>query len=109
MTSAVPSTGSPLPARDAAIERDYAEHRTAVLAMLRADYPRLADPEELYQEAWAELLVLERRGEVVRNRRALLKKIAWRRAADAARRHRPEAIDPASPVLAAVADSDPLP
>jgi RNA polymerase sigma factor (sigma-70 family) len=105
----MPSTGSPLSARDVVIERDYAEHRTAVLAMLRAGFPRLADPEELYQEAWAELLVLEGRGEVVRNRRALLKKIAWRRAADAAKRHRPETIDPTSAVLAAVADDDPLP
>jgi RNA polymerase sigma factor (sigma-70 family) len=107
--SVMPSAGSPLSARDAAIERDYAEHRTAVLAMLRADFPRLPDHEELYQEARAELLALEGRGEVVRNRRALLKKIAWRRAADAAKRHRPEAIDPASPVLATVADDDPLP
>lgn len=108
LISAMSSTGSPLPAHDA-IERNYAEYRTAVLAMLRADYPRLADAEELYQEAWAELLVLEGRGEVVRNRRALLKKIAWRRAADAAKRHRPETIDPTSPVLAAVADDEPLP
>jgi RNA polymerase sigma factor (sigma-70 family) len=106
----MPST-SPRPSvrRDAEIERDYAEHRTAILAMLRADFPRLGDPEELYQEAWAELLALERRGEMVRNRRALLKKIAWRRAADAAKRHRPETIDPVSPVLAAVADDEPLP
>lgn len=109
LISAMPSTSSPLAARDIVIERDYAEHRPAVLAMLRADYPRLADLEELYQEAWAELLALEGRGEVVHNRRALLKKIAWRRAADAAKRHRPEAIDPASPVLATVADDDPLP
>jgi RNA polymerase sigma factor (sigma-70 family) len=109
LISAVPSASPHFSARDAGIERAYADHRSAVLAMLRADYPRLADPEELYQEAWAELLALERRGEAVRNRRALLKKIAWRRAADTTKRYRPEAIDPSSPVLGAVADGDLLP
>lgn len=91
------------------LEREFEQHREAVLAMLRTAFPRLADLEELYQEAWTELLVLERRGEVVRNRRGLLKTIARRRAADAVKRRRPEAIDPASPVLAEVADGDPLP
>ncbi|MCW2996113.1 MAG: hypothetical protein JWQ18_3608 [Conexibacter sp.] len=104
-----PSIGPHLSSRDTEIERDYAEHRAAVMAMLRSDFPRQADPEELYQEAWSELLALEARGETVRNRRALLKKIAWRRAADAAKRHRPETIDPASAVLAGLTDNDPLP
>ena len=60
------------------VEREYRAHRDAVLAMLAVQFPRLVDPEELYQEAWAELLELELRGELVRNRRALLKTIAWR-------------------------------
>src|ERR1700755_1008754 len=88
---AMPSRSPHPSARDAEIERDYANHRGAVLAMLGADFPRLRDAEELYNEAWAELLELEARGETVRHRRALLKKIAWRRAADAAKRRRPEA------------------
>lgn len=49
-------------ARDVDIEQDYAEHRGAVLAMLRAEFPRLRDAEELYQEAWAELLDRLHRG-----------------------------------------------
>lgn len=66
----MPLTDSHLSARDAEIERDYAEHRAVVLGMLGADFPRLRDPEEIYHEAWAELLTIERRGEVVQHRRA---------------------------------------
>jgi RNA polymerase sigma factor (sigma-70 family) len=102
----MPSTGSHSAARDAEIERDYAEHRTGVLGMLRADFPRLRDPEEIYQEAWAELLALEARGETVQHRRALLKKIAWRRAADAAKRRRPETLDPSSAALTGARDAE---
>jgi RNA polymerase sigma factor (sigma-70 family) len=96
-------------ARDVDIEQDYAEHRGAVLAMLRADFPRLRDAEELYQEAWAELLDLESRGETVRHRRALLKKIAWRRAADTVKRCRPDTVDPSSAAMTAATDEEPLP
>jgi RNA polymerase sigma factor (sigma-70 family) len=93
-----------------AIEREYREHREAVLGMLGAQFPRLGDPEELYQEAWAELLALERRGERVRHRRALLKTIAWRRAADAVKqRRRVVAVDPAGLVLENAADQCALP
>jgi RNA polymerase sigma factor (sigma-70 family) len=77
--------------------------------MLGADFPRLRDPEEIYHEAWAELLTIERRGEVVQHRRALLKKIAWRRAADATKRQRPDALDPSSPALVAATDDQALP
>ena len=89
------------PADDArTFEREYREHRDAVLGMLGAQFPRLADPEELYQDAWAELLELERSGERVRHHRALLKTIAWRRAADTAKqRRRVVAVDPAGLVL----------
>lgn len=87
-------------------EREFREHRDAVLAMLGAQFPRLADPEEIYQDAWAELLELERSGERVRHHRALLKTIAWRRAADTAKqRRRVVAVDPAGLVLENVADA----
>ncbi|MET0603455.1 MAG: sigma-70 family RNA polymerase sigma factor [Baekduia sp.] len=109
LTVDMPSTDSTPPVRDAGIERDYAEHRAAVLGMLGADFPRLRDPEEIYHEAWAELLTIERRGEVVQHRRALLKKIAWRRAADATKRRRPDALDPSSPALVAATDDQALP
>jgi RNA polymerase sigma factor (sigma-70 family) len=109
LTVDMPSTDSTPPVRNAGIERDYAEHRAAVLGMLGADFPRLRDLEEIYQEAWAELLTIERRGEVVEHRRALLKKIAWRRAADATKRRRPDAIDPFSPALTAATDEQALP
>lgn len=73
--------------------------------MLRADFPRLLDPEELYHEAWAELLDTRRRTKrPVENHRALLKKIAWRRATDLSRKHKPDYLDPASVVLATAAD-----
>jgi RNA polymerase sigma factor (sigma-70 family) len=109
LTVDMPSTDSKPLVRDAEIERDYAEHRAPVLGMLGADFPRLRDAEEIYQEAWAELLTIERRGEVVEHRRALLKKIAWRRAADATKRRRPDAIDPFSPALTAATDDQVLP
>jgi RNA polymerase sigma factor (sigma-70 family) len=105
----VPSTSPHPSARDAEIERDYADHRSSVLAMLRADFPRLRDAEEFYNEAWAELLELEARGETVRHRRALLKKIAWRRAADATKRRRPETMDPSSAAMVAATDDELLP
>lgn len=105
----MPSTGSSPAARDAEIERDYAELRAAVLGMLGADFPRLRDRDEIYHEAWAELLAIEARGETVQHRRALLKKIAWRRAADATKRRRPDALDPSSPALIAATDDELLP
>jgi DNA-directed RNA polymerase specialized sigma24 family protein len=85
----------------AGIEQDYREHRKAVLSMLRVDFPRLRDPEELYQEAWTELLELRARSdEPINNVRALLKRIAWRRATDQHRKHKPDYLDPSSLVLA---------
>jgi RNA polymerase sigma factor (sigma-70 family) len=108
LTVSMPSSGSHA-ARDADIERDYSEHRGAVLAMLRAEFPRLRDPEELYQEAWAELLAKEAAGETVHHRRGLLRTIAWRRAADTVKRKRPDAIDPTSPAFEAATDDQPLP
>ena len=76
------------------------------MAMLTVDFPRLRDREEIYQEAWTELLELRERtdDEPIRHVRALLKQIAWRRAADESRRRRADLVDPTGPVLAAVSD-----
>src|SRR4051812_39054715 len=95
--------------RKVAIERDYEVCRTPVCSMVRGHFPRLDDPEEIYHEAWAELLAMEARGEVIRNRLSLLKKVAWRRAADAIRDQRADAVDPASPELVHNADASPTP
>ena len=79
------------PAESRDLEREYVAHRPAVLAMLRSDYRSLSDHEELYQEAWAAILELRARGVEIDNLRALLKKIAWRRARDRVRKHTPDA------------------
>jgi RNA polymerase sigma factor (sigma-70 family) len=97
------------PSEAAEFERAYREHRDPVLAMLRADFHGIADAEDVYQEAWAELLELYARGERVRNARALLKTIAWRRARDRLRKMRPDALDPMSAAFERVADSAPPP
>lgn len=74
--------------------------------MLGAQFPRLPDPEEIYQDAWVELLELERSGERVRHHRALLKTIAWRRAADTAKvRRRVVTVDPAGLLLENTTDT----
>lgn len=89
------------------VEREYLDHRNAVLAMLRSDYRSLPDHEELYQEAWTAILELRARGVEIDNVRALLKKIAWRRARDRVRKHTPEALDPDSYLFAIQADDGP--
>jgi RNA polymerase sigma factor (sigma-70 family) len=91
------------------VEREYVEHREPVLAMLRSEFPRLDDREELYQEAWAELLERRARGGETTSVRGLLKTIAWRRARDRIRKKRPEAVDPASPLVALAPDPEDLP
>jgi len=87
------------PAEVAELEREYVAHRSAVLGMLRSQFHALQDPEELYQDAWAELLELIQRGGQPRSTRALLKTIARRRATDRLRRVRAETVDPGSAVL----------
>ena len=89
------------------LEREYVAHRAAVLAMLRADYRSLPDHEELYQEAWAAVLELRARGIPIDNLRALLKKIAWRRARDRVRKLTPETLDPDSYLFGIQADDAP--
>jgi RNA polymerase sigma factor (sigma-70 family) len=91
------------------IEREYVAHRGAVMAMLRSDFGGLPDLEELYQDAWTELLELRSRGETPKSVRGLLKTIAWRRARDRLRKMKPETLDPTSPVLTLEADTEPLP
>jgi len=87
------------PAEVAELEREYVAYRSAVLGMLRSQFHALQDPEELYQEAWAELLELIQRGGRPRSTRALLKTIAQRRATDRLRRARAETVDPRSAIL----------
>jgi RNA polymerase sigma factor (sigma-70 family) len=96
-------------ARDAEIKRDYEALRRPLRAMVQTDFPWLRDFDGLYQEAWTELLELEARGEVVQNRKALLKKIAWRRALDSARDRKVVAVDPAGPLIVDTPDDAPTP
>jgi len=100
------STVQPPPRQSRELEDEYRAHRDAVLAMLRAAFGTLVDPEEVYQEAWAETLALRARGKRVENLRGLLKTIAWRRARDRLRRPRPEPIDPSRAALASEPDPD---
>src|SRR5439155_17992480 len=62
-------------------------------------FPRLTDPEELYQDAWAELLERRGRGDQIKSVRGLIRTIAWRRARDRIRDRHDHSVDPASPVL----------
>ena len=77
--------------------------------MLRSRFGATVDREEIYQEAWAELLELQADGYEIEDRRKLLRTIAWRRARDRMRDWRPEPMDPASRVLALHGDPAPLP
>ena len=67
--------------------------------MLRTEFAGLDDHEDLYQEAWVEALEKLEEGTEVRNLRALLRLIAWRRARDRLRRVTPIPEDPASWVI----------
>ncbi|MES1171217.1 MAG: sigma-70 family RNA polymerase sigma factor, partial [Actinomycetota bacterium] len=51
----------------------------------------------------------EARGQTTLSRRALLKKIAWRRAADVVKRRRPDPVDPLSAAITAATDEGLLP
>jgi RNA polymerase sigma factor (sigma-70 family) len=96
-------------AHEAAIERDYEALRRPLRAMVQTDFPWFRDFDALYQEAWTELLELEARGEVVQNRKALLKKIAWRRALDCSRHRRLVSVDPNGPLMTETPDDAPTP
>src|SRR3954447_12304024 len=97
------------PAESREAEREYVEHRPAVLGMLRTEFGNLVEPEELYQEAWAEALELRARGDRIDNLRGLLITIAWRRARDRARNFKPDLVEPHSPVLRYQLDPGPSP
>ena len=97
------------PSELAELEREYVAHRASVLAMLRSDFRGLDDAEELYHDAWEELLEMRTRGERPRHVRGLLKTIAWRRARDRIRDNHSSAVDPAGPILGLQADSAPSP
>jgi RNA polymerase sigma factor (sigma-70 family) len=86
-------------------ERQYREFWPAVRGLLRRRYAGLSDHEELYQEAWTELLEYEASGQEVRDVRALLKTIAERRARDRLRNHRPVVVDPGSATFTQTPDA----
>lgn len=92
-----------------ALEREFVAHREAVLGMLRVQFSGVGDHEDLYQEAWAEAIERQARGEVINNFRALLKVIAWRRACDLYRKRVPVPTEAAQELLEQVADPEPLP
>src|SRR4051812_37030321 len=98
---------SPGESRD--LEGGDLEHRRAVLGMLHTEFGGLPDHEELYQEAWTEALELRARGERVDNVRGLLLTIAWRRARDRLRNHKPELVEPDSGTLTFQLDPGPSP
>ena len=95
--------------KGASVEQDYVAHRRSVLAMLRADFGGVPDHEELYQEAWTEALELMARGETIGNLGGLLRTIAWRRARDRLRKHKPETLDPSSPTMLRQESADAAP
>lgn len=80
-----------------------------VLGMLRGEFGGLPDHEELYQEAWAEVLSLRAQGKPINNLPALLRTVAWRRARDRLRNQGATAVDPTGTVLAGLADPAPEP
>jgi RNA polymerase sigma factor (sigma-70 family) len=90
------------------LEREYRLHRQPVFAMLNSEFPGLVlEHDEIYQEAWTELLEISARGDPIRHVRGLLKTLAARRAADLVRRQRPEAIDPDELLLSEEFDTAP--
>lgn len=105
----MPAVPVALPPGQTDRERQYREFWPAVRALLRTRYSGLDDHEELYQEAWTELLEYEASGNVVRDTRALLKTIAERRARDRLRNYRPVVADPESATFLRTIDEAPSP
>jgi RNA polymerase sigma factor (sigma-70 family) len=62
------------------VEQDYARLRTEIMGMLSTAFAQVPDHEEIYQEAWAELLELRAAGKPIGDQRMMLRTIAWRRA-----------------------------
>lgn len=91
------------------IEQEYRAHRDAVMAMLRTDFRGVGEREELYQEAWPGVLERQAAGEDIRNLRALLKLVAWRRARDVLRNRSAAPTDPSGWLLESQRDPGPAP
>lgn len=92
-----------------ATEREYVAHRSMVMAMLATEFGFLRDHDELYQEAWTEVLELQARGHDVSNLGGLLRTIVWRRARDRARGLPPAPVDPSDELFSYEMDTDALP
>ncbi|MCW3050646.1 MAG: sigma-70 family polymerase sigma factor [Solirubrobacterales bacterium] len=83
------------------IEHDYARYREEIMGLLTRGFSRLPDHEEIYQEAWTELLEMQAKGKPVGDLRMVLRTIAWRRARDRVRSDRADPFDPASHLFGA--------
>ncbi|PTL60249.1 sigma-70 family RNA polymerase sigma factor [Paraconexibacter algicola] len=93
----------------AELDRAFEEHRAAIMTMLRLEFAGVDDHEDLYQEAWVEALEKIKQGTEVRNLRAFLRLIAWRRARDKLRNVAATPEDPEGYLLRDQLDSGPLP
>ena len=94
------------PAESRQIEDEYARYREEVMGLLARGFRRLPDREEIYQEAWTELLELRAAGTPLGDLRMMLRTIAWRRAADRTRNERhADPFDPASHLFGIHADA----
>lgn len=91
------------------MERAYLAHRDDVLTMLRASFTGVSDLEELYQEAWTEMLEMQARGQTINDIAGLLRTIAWRRGRDRLRKRQPTSLDPTSYTIASQTDTTALP
>lgn len=92
-----------------ATEQQYVAYRDEVMALLHSSFAGLSDLEELYQEAWAEVLEKQARGHAIHDVGALLWTIAWRRGCDRMRKQQAIAHDPTSHALVGRVDSRALP
>lgn len=97
------------PSQPVDVDAEFLRYRGEVLEFLRHDYPNAPDPEDLYQEAWFEVVKLRRSGAVVGNVAALLTDKAKQRAIDEIRRHRPTPVGVGEPMLIRQADPSPGP
>ncbi len=91
------------------LDRAFEEHRPAIMSMLRLEFAGVDDHEDLYQEAWVEALEKIQQGTEVKNLRAFLRLIAWRRARDKLRNVAAAPEDPKGDVLGEQMDISPLP
>ena len=82
------------------VEDEYAQHRRDLIAFIKASFPsRTQEAEEIYHDAWAELLEFRARGGDVYDTRKLLRVIAWRRARDRVRDSHTVPVSPTADVF----------